>query len=64
MKGVDIVDIEVDIYIDNVDRTGEGTNVKRAERVGISAQYLLQTTQRNATQRSAAQRNAMQQQQR
>jgi hypothetical protein len=26
MKGVDIVDIEVDIYIVNIDRTGEGTS--------------------------------------
>jgi hypothetical protein len=32
MKGVDIVDIEVDIYIDNIDHTGLGTLslVKRA----------------------------------
>jgi hypothetical protein len=28
MKGVDIVDIEVDIYIDNMDRTEEGTSVR------------------------------------
>jgi hypothetical protein len=27
MKGVDIVDIEVDIYIKNIDRTIEGTRV-------------------------------------
>jgi hypothetical protein len=36
MKGVDIVDIEVDIYIDNIDRTGEGTRERQTAMVRYS----------------------------
>jgi hypothetical protein len=37
MGAVDIVNIEVDIYIDNIDRTGEST---REVAAGVSYLYL------------------------
>jgi hypothetical protein len=42
MKGVDIVDIEVDIYIDNIDRTGEGTK-ERESHTAVCSTYLQNT---------------------